>query len=342
MHEGGDGKPSLRNRLPGASDESLGALSSMLQQTDGFSIEPFSALLREGSSPATIQAALFEYRNHLIEGESRNAEQLHEIIQRFDRHSFLLLQAVARHWQGKVSGLESHLSLAGTELQLASARNRWSRDGQVTLYNYFHEVPIMARVAIHDVREDGFGVERTVELIQVVAAGEHGRFAHIRLSDLHSCLRLEVESSTSKRVNFRYSGIIDTARERRQHIRVACEEDLQMSLVDASGYQMEAVVRDMSQSGFGLQMRGTAPIQLGDQLKFNLQLSSNELTGFCTVRWLRQFDTNSHKYRVSQARLGLELEMTSPLLHRLQLDVSRRKNRILGELVVMGVPDSLI
>ena len=115
-----------------------------------------------------------------------------------------------------------------------------------------------------------------------------------------------------------------------------------MSLVDASGYQMEAVVRDMSQSGFGLQMRGTAPIQLGDQLKFNLQLSSNELTGFCTVRWLRQFDTNSHKYRVSQARLGLELEMTSPLLHRLQLDVSRRKNRILGELVVMGVPDSLI
>ena len=200
----------------------------------------------------------------------------------------------------------------------------------------------MARVAIHDVREDGFGVGRTADLIQVVAAGEHGRFAHIRLSDLHSCLRLEVESSTSKRVNFRYSGIINTARERRQHIRVACEEDLQMSLTDASGEQMETVVRDMSQSGFGLQMRRAAPIQLGDQLKFNLQLSSNELAGFCTVRWLRQVDNDAHQKHASQARIGLELEMTSPLLHRLQLDVSRRKNRILGELVVMGVPDSLI
>jgi len=200
----------------------------------------------------------------------------------------------------------------------------------------------MARVAIHDVREDGFGVERTADLIQVVAAGEHGRFAHIRLSDLYSCLRLEVESSTSKRVNFRYSGLINTARERRQHIRVACEEDLHMSLLDASGEKIETVVRDMSQSGFGLQMRGTASIQVGDQLKFNLQLSSNELTGFCTVRWLHQVGKDAHQEHAVPARLGLELEMTSALLHRLQLEVSRRKKRIIGELVVMGVPDSLI
>jgi len=342
MDEDADGKPSLRDRLPGASDESLDALLSMLQQTDGFSIEPFSALLIEGNSPATIQAALFEHRNELLEGEGRSAEALHETIQRFDRHSFLLLQAVARHWQSKVSSLESRLSIAGTELQLASARNRWSRDGEVTLYNYFHEVPIMARVATHDVREDGFGVERTADLVQVVAAGEYGRFAHIRLSDLHSCLRLEVESSTGKRVNFRYCGIINTARERRQHIRVACEEGLHMSLIDASGERIETVVRDMSQSGFGLEVQQTVPIQVGDQLKFNLQLSPNELTGFCTVRWLRQVDKDAHQEHALQARLGLELEMTSPLLHRLQLEVSRRKKRILGELVIMGVPNSLI
>jgi len=336
-----DGKQALRDRLPGASDESLDAILSALLQRGGSSSEPFTVLLQEGCSPATIQSALIEHRDDALEGGDLSAEELRNVIRHFDRLGFMLLQAVAKAWQVKVSGLESRLALAGTELQLASARTRWARDGEVTLYNYFQEVPIMARVAIHDVRETGFGVERTADLIQVVAAGQHGRFAHIRLSDRYSCLRLEVESTVGKRVNFSYAGFFKTAQERRQHIRVHCEDTVQIWLTDASGNRIDAVVGDMSQAGFGLEVQQTHSIQIGDPLDFELNLTTGQLRGSCLVRWLSRADTEAGKSRYRHT-FGVELDMTPALLRRLQVEVSRRKKRILNELKALGVPDSLI
>ncbi len=336
-----DGKQALRDRLPGASDKSLDAIISALLQRDGSSSEPFTVLLQEGCSPATIHSALIEHRDDALEGGDLSAEELRNVFRHFDRLGFMLLQAVAKVWQVKVSGLESRLALAGTELQLASARTRWARDGEVTLYNYFQEVPIMACVAIHDVRDAGFGVERTADLIQVVAAGQHGRFAHIRLSDRYSCLRLEVESTVGKRVNFKYAGIFKTAQERRQHIRVHCEDTVQIWLTDAPGNRIDAVARDMSQAGFGLEVQQTHSIRIGDPLDFELNLTTGQLRGSCWVRWLSRANTEAEKSRSRQA-FGVELDMTPALLRRLQVEVSRRKKRILGELKALGVPDSLI
>ena len=336
------GKQILRRWLPGASGKSLDALLAILMQGCRPSGEPFAALLQEGCSPATIQSAILEFRDDASKGGRPGVDGLHDAMMHFDRLAFLLLQAVGRYWQERVSDLESRLSIAGSELRFASERNRWARDGEVTLYNYFREVPVMARVAIHDVRENGLAVERTLDLVQVVAAGQHGCFAHIRLSDLHSCLRLEVESSDGKLVHFRFAGIFRTAQERRQQIRVLCDDNLHLSLSDAAGAGVEAIVRDMSRSGSGLEARQPVSIRAGDQLDFQLELPSGGVQGKCAVCWLGRPDTQADQSCSGQVRFGVELQMTPAHQRRMQAEVGRRQKRILGALRIMGVPDSLI
>jgi len=331
----------LHDRLPGISEKSLAAFFSLLIQNGEFSSEPFSMLLKDGCSPAMIQSALIEQRNDMFEDGSLSAEALREIIKHFDRLEFLFLQAIAGRWQARVSGLESRLSVVGAELQMASERSRWAREGTVTLYNYFHEVPITARVAVRGVREDGIGVERNADLIRVVAACQHGYFAHIRLSDLNLCLRLEVESVDSNRVNFKFAGIFKTAPERRRHIRVQCNDALTASLTDASGNTIEAVVRDLSQGGLCLEVKPLSAIQVGDQLDFQLNLSKGQPQGTCLVRWVGKVNKED-KQSSSRQTFGVELDMTQAILRRLQLEVSQREKRILNDLRMLGIPDRLI
>jgi len=342
MEKDADGKLSLRDRLPAASDASLDALLSMLQPESKPSNGVFTVLLKDGCSPAIIQSVLIEYRDEHLNDDKLGDEQKRKVIRQSDRLSLLLLNDVATSWRIKVDDLESRLSNAGSELQMAVARTRWARDGEVTIYNYFHEVPVMARVAVHDVRESGFGVEWSPDLVHVMAAGEYGRFAHIRLSDLTSCLRLEVESVVEKYVNFRYAGTFKTAKERRQHIRVLCKDGLPLTLSRASGQKTEAIVQDISQSGFGLTNLDQCAVQVGDTFNFELELHPGKLKGTCQVRWRYKTGKKHTSDHAGHGRIGVEIDLTPALLHRLQLEVSRRVKRVLAELRASGAPDSLI
>jgi len=326
-------KQSLRESLPGASDAALDALSAALMNSFESSASPFDRLLKEGVSPLTIQSALFGYRDAAMQDGQMSPEDAKQIIRHIDRLGLLLLQAIARFWQRRVSDLDARLSVAGTELRLVSARSRWLREGAVTLYNYFHEVPITARVAIYREDNAGFSVDLNADLVHVLAAGECGRFAHIRLPELHSALRLEVESSVGQRVCFTYAGVFKTAEERRQHIRVLCDDAIPVVLRDQSGTELHAVLRDVSQSGFGLSAGQASGIRVGDRLSFRVRLAGAALQGESSVCWLSQS---------GQLRFGVELDMALNLMHRLQSEVAQRQKRILSTLKRMGVPDCLL
>ncbi|MDQ6965941.1 MAG: PilZ domain-containing protein [Mariprofundaceae bacterium] len=326
-------KQSLREGLPGVSDASLDALSTALMHRGGSTRDLFSQLMKEGASPITIQSALFGYRDAILQGGRMSPDAVREVIRHVDRLGFLLLQAIAGFWQGRVGELEASLSVAGSELRLASARSRWLREGEVTLYNYFHEVPITARVAIHQTDDSGISVGLNADLVHVLAAGECGRFAHIRLPEVHSALRLEVESSIGQRVHFTYAGIFKTAEERRQHIRVLCDDAIPVVLRDASSAELHAVLRDISQAGFGLGMRQSSTVRVGDRFGFRIRLAGIELQGECSVCWLSQS---------GQVRFGVELDMALNLMHRLQSEVAHRQKRVITVLKMMGVPDCLL
>ncbi|MDQ6972591.1 MAG: hypothetical protein Q9M30_08080 [Mariprofundaceae bacterium] len=326
---------SLKERLGGVSDASLDAFLSMLVHRHEPSAAVFSTMLAEGASAQAIQRMILERRKHvLVEKLGSGSEKSHEAADYFDHLSLMLIDMLEGQWRSRVSELESRLSVAGTELQMASARSRWSKEGEVTLYNYFREVPIMARVAIHDMREGGLAVAYSTDLVHVVAAGQYGKFAHIRLADLHSCLRLEVEGVLGGRVQFRFAGIFQTARERRRHIRVLCEDHLRLSLIDTDGQSVQASVNDICQAGLGLDMQMPLAAVVGDAFDFKLSLRSGEVQGIGILRWLNTAG--------ARTQFGLDLDLTPALLRKLQLEVSQRQKRILSGLRMLGVPDSLI
>jgi len=340
-------KQSLRESLPGASDAALHALSAALLNVPDCSgasspscssNSPFDRLLHEGCSPLSIQSALFDYRDTAMHTGQASPEDAKRIIRQIDRLGLLLLQAITRFWQRRVSELDARLADTATELRLASARSRWLREGEVTLYNYFREVPITARVAIHREGDSGFSVDLNNDLVHVLAAGEGGRFAHIRLPDLHSALRLEVESSVGQRVHFTYAGVFKTAEERRQHIRVQCDDLLAVVLRDASGKELQAVLRDISQSGFGLSAGQACSLRVGDRLSFRVRLGGADLKGESSVCWVARSGVSGS----AQARFGIELDMALNLMHRLQNEVAQRQKRILAALKMLGVPDGLL
>jgi PilZ domain len=162
------------------------------------------------------------------------------------------------------------------------------------------------------------------------------------LPDLQSCLRLELEKTVGKRVYFKYAGTYLTARERRQNIRVLCEDALKATLTDASGGRIEAVICDLSQAGLGLDAQQAASVQVGSRFEFQLDLSAGKIQGLCTVCWLQWGNASAEQDESGPIRFGVELDMSPALMRRLQLEVARRKKRILDELQMLGVPDLLI
>lgn len=97
----------------------------------------------------------------------------------------------------------------------------------------------------------------------------------------------------------------------------------------------------MSQSGMGLDMRQAQAVAVDERLDFCLQLPKGDLQGCGSVRWLHRDTTRAGQGTAVQAKLGIELEMTPALLRRLQHEVAQRQKRILTELKIVGVPDSL-
>jgi len=326
----------LRNRLPNASTESLDALFAVLESQDSKSaVQPFEALLKESCPPTAIQSILLEYKDHALEkgGESADLSKIKKTLLDFDRMQALLLQAIDKHWQAKINELESRLLDAGNELLMASARNQWIKDGEVELYNYYWEVPVIARVKVHQVRENGLSVIRTPKLSHVIAAGQHGQFAHIRLPDLNLCLRLAVESAHGQLVHLKPAGVFQVARERRRHIRVLYDKHVGISIQDGSGEKLQATLQNLSQSGFDISMQQNLSANVGDRLGYHLLIRSNEMEGSFVIRWIRK--------EKGYAQLGVELDMDTAIEHKLQIEVAHRQQQILNELKRHGIPDSL-
>ena len=326
----------LRNRLPSASVEGLDALIDALEsQGSKSTIQAFVTLLKESCLPAAIQSILLEYKDHALEKFTKSADldKIKKTLLNFDRMQVLLLQAVDRHWQAEVNQLESRLLDAGNELLMTSARNQWIKDGEVELYNYYWEVPVIARVKVHQIRENGMSVLRTPKLMHVIAAGQHGQFAHIRLPDHNLCLRMAVESTHGQLVHLKPAGIFQVARERRRHIRVLYDKHIGISIRDSSGEKLQATLQNLSQSGFDISMQQELSANVGDSLGYHLLIRSNEIDGTFVIRWM-------HKSK-GYARLGVELDMDTAIEHKLQIEVAHRQKQILNALKMHGTPDCL-
>jgi len=252
----------------------------------------------------------------------------------FDRIQTALLNDVEKYWRTKLDDLHSKLIHEGQALMLSKASNTWLKAGQLDFYNYFEEIPIVASVIVRDVRENGISVGRTSDLVPVLVAGEHQRYAHVHLPHSELSLRMAVVGASRSAVHWRYAGILHVAKERRRDIRVKCSTPQAITVRRQHGPEWEATLRDFSATGLGNRNRGRLPGKPGDTLycRFTMQHNKFDVTG--CIQW--KSDTPA------ASRIGLELATEYVSKQKLQYLVSQRQEKTRQQLQLRGTPDCLI
>ncbi len=335
----------LTKTLPGVSDVSIQYLAGLLASPSGqSSLKIIAGLLDDGCSATKLQTALMHGRNVILQDRVsavssmetyQLCEEIRKILLHFDRMQTSLIHAIAQHWDQQFDALRSQLVDEGQALMLSKARNTWLKAGCIEFYNYFDEMPVIANADIRDVRDDSISVNRTRELALVIAAGEHQRYAHVRLPNSKLCLRMAVESANRNAVHWKNAGILEIARERRQHIRVLCAEHQIAIVKRAHGPKWDVNMRDFSATGLGITAKDRLPGKVGDMLHCNFQVRQTTFEFKGVIRWKSEVDSGN-------ARLGLELSTDHVGMQKLQHEVALRQKEVLGRLHIRGTPDCLM
>jgi hypothetical protein len=335
----------LAKTLPKASDASIQQLAGLLASPSRqSSLKVITGLLDDGCSAIKLQAALMHGRNVILQDRVsavssmetyQLCEEIRKILLHFDRTQTSLIHAIAQHWDQQFVALRSQLVDEGQALMLSKARNTWLKAGCIEFYNYFDEMPVIANADIRDVRDDSISVNRTRELALVIAAGEHQCYAHVRLPNSKLCLRMAVESANHHAVHWKNAGILEIARERRQHIRILCAEHQTAIVKRAHGPKWDVNMRDFSTTGLGLTAKDRLPGKVGDMLHCNFQVRQTAFEFKGVIRWKSEVDSGN-------ARLGLELSTDHVGMQKLQHEVALRQKEVLGRLHIRGTPDCLM
>jgi len=334
----------LTNTLPGASGASIQQLAGLLASPSGqSSLKIIAGLLDDGCSATKLQAALMHGRDIILQDrmsavssmEPHQREEIQNILLHFDHMQTSLIHAIAQHWNQQFDTLRSQLADEGQALMLSKARNTWLKAGCIEFYNYFDEMPVIANADIRDVREDSISVSRTRELALVITAGEHQRYAYVRVPGSKLCLRMVVESANRNAVHWKNSGILEIAKERRRHIRILCAENQTAIVRRTHGPKWDVNMRDFSATGLGIAGENRLPGKVEDMLHCNFQVrrTTFELKG--QIRWKSEADSG-------HARLGLELSTDHIGMQKLQHEVTLRQKEVIGRLHMRGMPDCLM
>jgi len=335
----------LTKTLSGVSDASIRQFAGLLTSPSGqSSLKIIAGLLDDGCSATKLQTALIHGRDIILQDRVsavssvetyQQGEEIRRISLHFDRMQMSLIHAIEQHWNQQFDVLRSQLANEGQALMLSKARNTWLKAGCVEFYNYFDEMPVIANVNIRDVREDSVSVNRTRELALVIAAGEHQCYAHVRLPNSKLCLRMIVESANRNAVHWKNAGILEIARERRQHIRILGAEQQTAIVKRAHGPKWDVNIRDFSATGLGIAAKDRLPGKVGDMLLCNFQVRQTAFEFKGVIRWKSEAASGN-------ARLGLELSTDHVSMQKLQHEVTLRQKEVLGRLHMRGTPDCLM
>lgn len=333
-------KERLKLILPRVSKEAVGELlESVLQPDTAPSDSLAERLLGEKCTPNEIHLALIYCRNTLLmmqarSGEAADFKSARKILAHYDRMTSFLMKAVEKQHEQEWRSLQAELLNEGHAHLLSRAISYWSQEREITIYNYYKEMPVNVQVKLLHVSENNFTIEKSNELIKLISASEDGKSAYTRMPNSELSIRLTIEETTRKTVHWRYGEFLPVSREKRRDIRVQSSAPIHIRLKSSEHRRWEGSVMDISASGLGISCKSDGPFQVGDILAFSMSLQGHRLAGKGAVCWTYGNEKNY------QAGLALEHDPGGHL--RLSNEVQRRQKNLMGELKMKGIPDSLM
>lgn len=329
----------LQQKLPHASESScrrfLEAVLSFDDAAQPLAIE----LLHENCTPHEVHLALVYCRNTMLtlsRGLSRHERRAYvkRLMVQHDRLMLALMRRMEEEHEQKEGKLRTDLLREGRAHLLSRAQNEWSHEKEILIYNYFRELQISEAQTLLHVGETGFTVRKSIELISVIAASEHGNTAYTRLPYSELAIELKVEEVTGKTVHLNYGEFTPAIREKRRQMRVQSSRPFGIDVRNTAFRKWPGKVYDFSVSGFGLVFKCETELQPGDAVAFSTMLNGHRLAGRGVVAWVKNF--------VDSCRAGINIEYDAGNHLRLQNEVHQREKQILGEVKMRGVPDSFL
>jgi len=330
----------LTEQLPEASPAHCRKFASLLSGREDADAakNTLQALIEDGCDSASLHAALLYGRHYLIRTneEGEKAVKADDTMLYYDRLTAILMQLATKQLRVSLHQAEANLLHKGQTLLLTRAKNRWLKDGVIELYNYFMEVPIIARVALLESREDGITVERTEDAVWAITAGEHGRFIQTRIPDSSLCLRMEVQSTAGQKIHLRDAGMLQIAKEKRSHIRVQSDSVIPVRITTPQGDAIDAAVQDYSEAGLGVSTQQRVQLKESDAIHIFMNMHGMEIDVDARVCWL--------KHASDQVRFGLDLDLhgAAHIRQHLQRQIVIARRSIMSRLRMQGISDCLL
>jgi len=330
----------LQQMLSHASEPARQHLIDLVLNASGEGLtSPFTKLLEESCTPQDIYLALVYCRyaismfvNNLPE-QNRDVLSKHLLIQH-DRHASLLITAIESRSEQRWRKIQSELQKEEHDRLLSQARNEWTQEKELHIYNLYHEISISTVVKILRVGERALTANKTKELVAVIAASEAGDRAFTRLPKTEMSVELIVDESTGKTVHFRFGEFQPLYSEKRRETRVQGNKPEPINVKGAKGEELKGKLLDYSASGLGLSFDSETALQAGDEISFDTRIHDHKFTGKGTIAWAQK--------QPGFCRVGIALDYNQETHLRLENEVRRREKNIRSELKLRGVPNSLL
>ncbi len=331
--------PKLKQMLPHASEAARQQFIDVVLQAEGVATAPFEQLLEESCTPQEIYLALVYCRyamtmlfNTLPDQDKHILTK--QLLIRHDKQTSLLLTAMEDKHEKSWKELQRELQQEGHDHLLSQARNEWTKEKEIHIYNLYHEMPISTVVETLRVGEHSFTVNRTKELVAVIAASEEGNRAFTKLPKTELSVELIVEEATGKTVHFQFGEFKPLHSEKRREVRVQSTKPDPIKVKNSNGEELKGKLLDFSASGFGLAFDSETSLKPGDEITFSTLIHDHKFTGKGSIIWVQ----NQPEY----CRAGISLEYSQELHLRLENEVRRRERTIRSELKLRGIPNSLL
>lgn len=329
----------LQQMLPHAPDMARFRFIESILKPEEVTTSPFEQLLEESCTAQEIYLALVYCRYAItiflntLPDQDRNVLSKNLLIQH-DKHTALLISAMDSRHEQKWQELQQELRQEGRDHLLSRARNEWDHERQLRIYNLYREVPISTVVEILRAGEHSLTLNKTKELVAVIAASEKEDRAYTRLPKTEMSVELKVEESTGKTVHFQFGEFKALHSEKRREVRVQGSKPDPISVKNPRAGELKGKVVDYSASGLGLSIDDEADLQVGDEITFDARINDHKFNGKGTIAWVQKLP--------GFCRAGVALDYDVEIHLRLENEVRRRERAIRSELRMRGVPNSLL
>ncbi|OIO70604.1 MAG: hypothetical protein AUJ57_08330 [Zetaproteobacteria bacterium CG1_02_53_45] len=186
---------------------------------------------------------------------------------------------------------------------LAQGKALWSEQGVVQLHNYFHEMPITAKVKYLHFAEDELEVEISPETGRVFAASDDMREVITSSPDEQHFIRFAALGCSHNTLRLVVRSVEKSRRELRKNLRIAPDAQLEIQ-INRHGQPVIALMHDISTAGMGLEVVGRTDIQPGEMLGCRWQLEDSKIWLEAHACWVMNADKRS--------RIGVRFSSLGP------------------------------